>query len=77
MKEKILALASQYNAAHTIEEARQRRSELFTELIKAYVPAGFVIENSKQEFVAEGYPMIRAISVGREILVPDYWRDDG
>lgn len=77
MKEKILALASRYNAARTIEEARQRRIELYTELIKAYGPAGFVVENSKQEFVAEGYPMIRAISIGREILVPDYWRDDG
>lgn len=77
MKEKILALASRYNAAHTIDEARQRRTELYTELIRAYGPGGFVTENSKQEFVAEGYPMIRAISIGREILVPDQWRDDG
>ena len=77
MKEKILALASGYNAAHTIEEARQRRIELFAELIRAYGSGGFVTENSKQEFVAEGYPMIRAISIGREILVPDQWRDDG
>ena len=76
MKEKILALASQYNAAHTIDEAG---SEVGTvhRANQGLRARGFVIENSKQEFVAEGYPMIRAISIGREILVPDQWRDDG
>lgn len=75
MQEKIRELASAYNGAHTLSEAKDRRSELYTELIRIMGPGGFLVEYSQQAFVAEGYPMIRAIATPQGIITPDYWEE--
>lgn len=63
MLEKISNLADAFNHAKTVEEARLRHTELFNELIKAYGPARFTVENSQQNFVCVGCPMIQAIYI--------------
>ena len=63
MLNQISNLADAFNNAKTVEEARQRHTELFNELIKAYGPARFTVENSQQNFVCVGCPMIQAIYI--------------
>ena len=81
MSDKIERLASDYNRSQTLEDARQRRSELFAVLVHDFGPAGFVVEDSQQEFVADGYPMIRTIMLidgdQRSFVVPDQWTEEG
>lgn len=64
--DRICELVVAYNASQSAEEARERRSELFTELVHAYGPAGFSIESSQQDFVVGEYTVIRAVTIREE-----------
>lgn len=77
MDDKILILANAYNQAKTHQEAKDYRTELFTELVHRFGAPHFSVVFSNTDFVSEGLAKITTINAQEDGQDIQYvWRDN-
>ena len=72
MDEKILILVNAYNQAKTHQEAKDYRTELFTELVHKYGAPHFSVVFSNTDFVAEGLAKIVKVQAEKNGVIESY-----
>ena len=63
---KIEDLARAYNASTTAAEARELRSQLFTEMLNTYGAPHYLVTFSDQDFITDGIAKISSIVISKD-----------
>lgn len=59
-------LARAYNASRTAAQARELRSQLFTEMLNTYGAPHYLVTFSDQDFIVDGIAKISSIVVSKD-----------